>query len=320
MAAVAPHLSARLQPRPSAICHRPVPTLAPPFATPSLPEELRCPPPPTSPPLPASARAFTHIRRTSLPPAFFLTPDVTSARVLPNATPLPAAAQDGGARIAAVFGVGPRSAGLGPGAAVPSGPLRRRVRPPPLTDPEDQRAAAKRFGWLGAASGVAVERLWPSPERLREMEEEEREWCPSLREMEAALERKEQEERRLREGREQLVARSLAAMPARIAAWRQEREQMRERSRQDAARRQRLLAEAAERLGAPARPGDPRVQAVMQDLERERRRQEKRQRRQQHEEATRSALAAAEAAAASQPPPLSPPRTSEPPPVPTQDL
>ena len=80
-------------------------------------------------------------------------------------------------------------------------PLRRRVRPPPLTDPEDQRAAAKRFGWLGAASGVAVERLWPSPERLREMEEEEREWCPSLREMEAALERKEQEERRLREER-----------------------------------------------------------------------------------------------------------------------
>lgn len=208
----------------------------------------------------------------------------------------------------------------GPVRPYRAAPLRRRVRPPPLTDPEDQRAAAKRFGWLGAASGVAVERLWPSPERLREMEEEEREWCPSLREMEAALERKEQEERRLREEREQLVARSLAAMPARIAAWRQEREQMRERSRQDAARRQRLLAEAAERLGAPARPGDPRVQAVMQDLERERRRQEKRQRRQQHEEATRSALAAAEAAAASQPPPLSPPRTSEPPPVPTQDL
>ena len=103
--------------------------------------------------------------------------------------------------------------------------------------------------------------------------------------------------------RAQLVARSLAAMPARIAAWRLEKEQMREKSRQDAARRQRLLAEAAERLGTPVRPGDPRVQALMQDLERERRRQEKKQRRQRHEEATRSALAAAEAAAASQPPP-----------------
>lgn len=89
----------------------------------------------------------------------------------------------------------------GPVRPYRAAPLRRRVRPPPLTDPEDQRAAAKRFGWLGAASGVAVERLWPSPERLREMEEEEREWCPSLREMEAALERKEQEERRLREER-----------------------------------------------------------------------------------------------------------------------
>ncbi|XP_010725678.2 growth arrest and DNA damage-inducible proteins-interacting protein 1 [Meleagris gallopavo] len=80
-------------------------------------------------------------------------------------------------------------------------PLRRRLGPPPLTDPENQREAAKHFGRLGAASGVAVERLWPSPERLREMEEEEREWCPSLREMEAALERKEREERRLREER-----------------------------------------------------------------------------------------------------------------------
>uniref|UniRef100_A0A8C2Y6C4 39S ribosomal protein L59, mitochondrial n=1 Tax=Coturnix japonica TaxID=93934 RepID=A0A8C2Y6C4_COTJA len=117
---------------------------------------------------------------------------------------------------------------------------------------------------------------------------------------------RQREERR----REQLISRSLAAMPARIAAWRQEKEQMRERSRQDAARRQRLLAEAAERLGAPVRAGDPRVQAMMQDLERERRRQEKRQRRQQHEEATRSALAAAEAAAAAAQPP---PGVSEPP-------
>lgn len=89
----------------------------------------------------------------------------------------------------------------GPVRFYQAAPLRRRLGPPPLTDPENQRKAAKHFGRLGKASGVAVERLWPSPEQLREMEEEEREWCPSLREMEAALEQKEQEERRLREER-----------------------------------------------------------------------------------------------------------------------
>ncbi|XP_057245401.1 growth arrest and DNA damage-inducible proteins-interacting protein 1, partial [Malurus melanocephalus] len=74
-------------------------------------------------------------------------------------------------------------------------PLRRRPGPAP-PDPEDQRAAARRFGRLGEASRVAVWRLWPSPERLREAEEEEREWDPPLREVEAALEQREREEER----------------------------------------------------------------------------------------------------------------------------
>ncbi|XP_068524620.1 large ribosomal subunit protein mL64 [Anas acuta] len=193
-------------------------------------------------------------------------------------------------------------------AAVPvrpyrAAPLRPRAVSRPLPGAEERRAEARRFGRLGEAAGVAAERLWPSPEELREREAEEREWEPALRDREAELERREREEAARREERQQLVARSLAAMPAAVAAWRQERAEARERSLREAARRQRLLAEAGARLGGPPRAGDPRAQALLQELERDERRQEKRRRRQEREEAARSALAAAEAAAASQRPP-----------------
>ncbi|XP_014117848.1 PREDICTED: growth arrest and DNA damage-inducible proteins-interacting protein 1 [Pseudopodoces humilis] len=162
-------------------------------------------------------------------------------------------------------------------------PLRRRPGPAPA-DPDDLQAAARRFGRLGEASGVAVWRLWPSPEQLREAEAEEREWDPALRDVEAELDRREREEARRRKEREELQARSLAAMPARVAAWRREREAARER------RRRRLLAEAGlgglPRAGTPARaPG--RAQEVLEELERRQRREEKRRRRQQREDARR---------------------------------
>ncbi|XP_075594340.1 large ribosomal subunit protein mL64 [Balearica regulorum gibbericeps] len=191
-------------------------------------------------------------------------------------------------------------------------PLRRRTGPAPA-DPADLRAAARRFGRLGEASGVPVWRLWPDAERLRELEAEEREWDPPLREVQAALDRREREEARRREERQQLVARSLATMPARVSAWRQEQAEARERQRQEAARRQRLLAEAG--LGVPHRAGTPhrdslRAQVLLQDLEQRQRREEKRRRRQERVEAARSAMAAAEAAAASRPPPGAPPEST----------
>lgn len=76
-------------------------------------------------------------------------------------------------------------------------PLRRRPGPAPA-DPDNLQAAARRFGRLGDASGVAVWRLWPSPEQLRELEAEEREWDPPLRDVEAVLDQREREEARRR--------------------------------------------------------------------------------------------------------------------------
>ncbi|XP_050161835.1 growth arrest and DNA damage-inducible proteins-interacting protein 1 [Myiozetetes cayanensis] len=188
-------------------------------------------------------------------------------------------------------------------------PLRRRPGPAPPADPEEPRAAARRFGRLGSASGVAPERLWPSPERLRELRDEEREWDPPLRDVEALLDQRDREEQRRREERAALIARCLAEMPARVAQWRQQREQARERARVEAARRQRLLAEAG--LGEPPRAGTPgrgsaRAQELLEELERQRRRDEKRRRRQERVEAAQSALAAAEAAAKDRAPPGTP--------------
>ncbi|NXR08969.1 G45IP protein, partial [Semnornis frantzii] len=174
-------------------------------------------------------------------------------------------------------------------------PLRRRPGPAP-GNPEDPRTAARLYGRLGEASGVPVSQLWPNREQLRALEEEEREWEPSLQDMLAALDRREREEAQRRQEREELIARSLAAMPARISAWRQQRLQAREKARQDAERRQRLLAEAG--LTGSGAGTTARAQALLQDLEQKQRREEKRRRRQEREEAARSAMAAAEAAAA----------------------
>ncbi|XP_057255053.1 growth arrest and DNA damage-inducible proteins-interacting protein 1-like, partial [Pezoporus wallicus] len=73
-----------------------------------------------------------------------------------------------------------------------------RLRPGPvLRDPSDPREAARRFGRFGEAAAVApLRELWPGPERLRELEEEQREREPPLREVLRELERREREEER----------------------------------------------------------------------------------------------------------------------------
>ncbi|XP_052655095.1 growth arrest and DNA damage-inducible proteins-interacting protein 1 [Harpia harpyja] len=279
---------------PSPLPGRPVP-----FGVPPPPAAA---PPPPAPPPPVTSRPGFRPRLQPLTVRHFRRPRKMAA---PLGRAL-AAAAPGRARASLAIAA--------PARPYRAAPLRRRRGPAPApSDPADLRAAARRFGRLGEAAGVPAWRLWPDPERLRAAEAEEREWEPPLREMEAALDRREREEARRREERQQLVARSLAAMPARVSAWRQERAQARERAQQEAERRQRLLAEAglggAPRPGTPAR-GSPQAQALLQDLERQQRREEKRRRRQEREEAARSAMAAAEAAAASRPPPGATPQSA----------
>lgn len=102
------------------------------------------------------------------------------------------------------------------GLAVTLGPGSRGYRAPPpprrsckpwWPDPDNlltpawqlgPRHAAKQFARFGAASGVDAGSLWPSPEQLRELEAEEREWHPSLAVMQESLRVKRLEEQRKR--------------------------------------------------------------------------------------------------------------------------
>ncbi|XP_049989650.1 growth arrest and DNA damage-inducible proteins-interacting protein 1-like [Alexandromys fortis] len=89
-------------------------------------------------------------------------------------------------------------------------PPPRRHPEPHWPDPENPlsprwqlgpRYAAKQFARYGAKSGVAPASLWPSPEQLRELEAEEREWYPSLATMQESLRTKQQAEEAKRRAR-----------------------------------------------------------------------------------------------------------------------
>ncbi|XP_069738509.1 large ribosomal subunit protein mL64 [Phaenicophaeus curvirostris] len=202
----------------------------------------------------------------------------------------------------AALALQPRVAALlaaAPARSYRAAPLRKQrgsFRP----DPADPREAARRFGRFGAAAVGPEWRPWGDPEQLRRVEAEEREREAERRQREEAEERRLREEARRREERQARVARELAAMPGRIAAWREQRAQARAWAAAEAARRQRLLAQAG--LGGPRDAEGARAQALLQDLERQQRQDEKRRRRQERQEAARGAMAAAQAAAAPRPP------------------
>nr|XP_005281418.1 growth arrest and DNA damage-inducible proteins-interacting protein 1 [Chrysemys picta bellii] len=153
---------------------------------------------------------------------------------------------------------------------------------------------AKLYGRHGSASGVDPARLWPGPEKLQELEAEEREWFPGLREMEAALDKKEQEEERQRVEREKLIAANMAKMPQMIEDWRREKAARKEKEREDKARRAKLLAEAQERFGHKVDHRSAKFQELVQEMEKKQRKELKLKKKQLKEEAKKIAAAAAD--------------------------
>uniref|UniRef100_A0A8C8SPV8 Large ribosomal subunit protein mL64 n=1 Tax=Pelusios castaneus TaxID=367368 RepID=A0A8C8SPV8_9SAUR len=152
---------------------------------------------------------------------------------------------------------------------------------------------AKLYARHGSASGVDPAQLWPSPEKLQEMEAEEREWYPGLREMEAALDKQEQEEERRRVEREKLIAANMAKMPQMIEDWRQEKAARKEKERETKARRAQLLTKAQEAFGNKMHPTDPRFLELVQEMEKKERKELKLKKKQLKEEAKMKRAAAA---------------------------
>uniref|UniRef100_A0A8D0B5G0 Large ribosomal subunit protein mL64 n=1 Tax=Salvator merianae TaxID=96440 RepID=A0A8D0B5G0_SALMN len=157
----------------------------------------------------------------------------------------------------------------------------------PRTPPWQLTAAyeLKLFGRYGAASGVDPSRLWPTPEQLQQIEADERERFPSLKEMQMALDKKEQEAEAKKRQREELIAAKMAKMPQMIAAWKQEKKQRKIKEREEKERRQLLLAEARERFGYNIQQYSPEFQEMVQEREKARRKELKALKKQQREEA-----------------------------------
>ncbi|XP_038168536.1 growth arrest and DNA damage-inducible proteins-interacting protein 1 [Arvicola amphibius] len=194
--------------------------------------------------------------------------------------------------------VGPRSCNY---RAPP--PPRRRPGPH-WPDPENllsprwqlgPRYAAKQFARYGAKSGVAPASLWPSPEQLRELEAEEREWYPSLATMQESLRMQQQAQEAKRRAREQHISECMAKMPQMIDNWRRQKRERWEKAQADKERRARLQAEAQERLGYHVDPRSARFQELLQDLDKQQRKRLKEEKQRQKKEARVAAMASAEA-------------------------
>ncbi|XP_014448133.1 growth arrest and DNA damage-inducible proteins-interacting protein 1 [Tupaia chinensis] len=222
---------------------------------------------------------------------------------------------------------------LGLAATLSPGSRGYRAPPPPRRspgpywpDPEDPltpsyqlgpRYAAKQFARHGAASGVAAGSLWPSPEQLRELEAEEREWYPSLAAMQESLREQQLAEEQKRRAREQLIAERMAKMPQMIENWRQQQRERWEKAQADKERKARLQAEAQERLGYHVDPRSARFQELLQDLEKQQRKRLKEEKQQKKKEARAAAGAVRPRAKAQLPPartqpPLGPPAPEPP--------
>ncbi|OCT90439.1 hypothetical protein XELAEV_18019053mg [Xenopus laevis] len=115
----------------------------------------------------------------------------------------------------------------------------------------------------GISRGVKPEGLLPSPEKLREIEEEkEWNWNPSLTDM---LERVESEGRKKQEN-ERIIAANLAKM---VADWRREKREVKQKLREEKARKERLMAIACDKFGLNVDHWSPKFQEMVKELEKE---------------------------------------------------
>ncbi|KAL4657985.1 growth arrest and DNA damage-inducible proteins-interacting protein 1 [Arapaima gigas] len=163
-------------------------------------------------------------------------------------------------------------------------PLRLNIKSPYIPDKESEdtpewqktdKYDRKLFGRYGSVSGVDPAKLWPSPEELENLIAEEKEWQPSLEELLKNVEAKETEKANKQRAREKLIAANMAKMPKMIEDWRRETRALKQKKKEDKARKERLIAEARERFGYALDPRSPKFQEMVQEIEKEERKKKK---------------------------------------------
>ncbi|KPP60222.1 growth arrest and DNA damage-inducible proteins-interacting protein 1-like [Scleropages formosus] len=163
-------------------------------------------------------------------------------------------------------------------------PLKLNIKSPYIPDKESENTPEwqktdkydrKLFGRYGSVSGVNPAKLWPSPEELDKLIAEEKEWQPSLEEMLKNVEEKEMEKAKKQRAREKLIAANMAKMPKMIEDWRRETRALKQKKKEDKARKERLIAEARERFGYALDPRSPKFQEMVQEMEKEEKKKKK---------------------------------------------
>ncbi|ETE73205.1 Growth arrest and DNA damage-inducible proteins-interacting protein 1 [Ophiophagus hannah] len=163
-------------------------------------------------------------------------------------------------------------------------PLKLQLKGIYRPDPADPRTPAwhltpeyeaKLFGRHGQASGVDPTRLWPSPEKLQEMEAEQKAWYPSLKEMQQSLDAKESEAEALQRQKDDLIAAKMAKMPQMIEDWQRGKRQRKIKEQHEKERRRLLLAEAREQYGYHLDHHSPEFQEMVVEREKVKRMEQK---------------------------------------------
>ncbi|XP_066298321.1 large ribosomal subunit protein mL64-like [Branchiostoma lanceolatum] len=187
----------------------------------------------------------------------------------------------------------------------PPFPLDRSRYIPDKSDPktpEFQKTLKfdrKLWGRHGEASGLDPSICWPTKAELAEMQVEERDWNPTLQEMQQSIAIKRSAEESDRLAREKRIAANMARMPKLIEQVYEERRLKKEQLEETKKSKERLIAQARERLGYNVHPSSPKFVAMIEEIENEERKQKKKAKRAKQEaikEAFKAAMATAEAA------------------------
>jgi len=174
-------------------------------------------------------------------------------------------------------------------------PLWLNLKDPYIPDKESEKTPEwqktfksdrKLYGRYGSASGIDPATLWPNDAQLAAIIEDERQWHPPLEVLVENVEAKEKEETAKRLAKEKLIAENMAKMPKMVADWRREKREAKQKTRDEKARRTKLLAEARERFGYTVDPRSPKFLEMVAEIEKEEKKKKKLLKRKLKEEQT----------------------------------
>ncbi|XP_077981685.1 large ribosomal subunit protein mL64-like [Glandiceps talaboti] len=154
-----------------------------------------------------------------------------------------------------------------------------------LQDPEElktlpkwmtsKRYMRKMYARHGTSSGFQPGIMWPTKSELAEIIEEEREYHPTLQEMQANIEAKRKAAEMERLKREKFIAACMARMPALEKKWLEAKTKKKEQQQQQKRKRELLLLEAKEKFGYAVDPRHPKFQQYMEEIEKQERKRKK---------------------------------------------